>query len=64
MTDFTLANHGSICILTPLTDEAVEWCRTHLPTEVMTWGYGRVVEPRYVGDIVQGLSADGLSIAV
>jgi hypothetical protein len=60
--DFTLRSHGSICILTPVTDAAREWCGGNLPEDVQVWGGGYVIESRYVGDIVAGFQAEGLTI--
>lgn len=62
-TDFTVDNHGSILILNAHTEAAKAWVDEHLPDDRQTWGQcGTVVEPRYIGDIVQGIAADGLSI--
>jgi hypothetical protein len=52
VTDFNFTNHGSICILTPLTDAAEAWCDQNLGGEVMTFGHGIVIEPRYAGAIL------------
>jgi hypothetical protein len=61
MTDFTIDNHGSIFILTPLTDDGDEWVSQHIPEDAMRWGrYGIVVEARYIDDIVEGIRDDGL----
>jgi hypothetical protein len=61
-TDFEIDNHGSICILRPLTEAAKEWCDEHLPEGAMWWGGGCAVEPRYIDDIVDGILNDGLSV--
>ena len=62
--DFSLANHGSICLLTPLTTAATQWAAEHLPEGAMTWGRASiVVEPRYVEDIVIGIAGDGLTVS-
>jgi hypothetical protein len=60
--DFAFTNHGSVCILTPLTDEARTWCEEHLPADRQTWCGGTVIEPRYVDDIINGLRGDGLTV--
>lgn len=61
--DFRVDDHGSILVLTALTDEAREWADEHLPADRMAWGRcGTVVEPRYIGDIVEGIEADGLTV--
>lgn len=61
MTDFTVSNHGSICILTPHTEDAQEWVENHLPEDALTFAGGIVIEPRYIDDILDGISEDGLS---
>ena len=62
-TDFTVADEGSIAILTANTFLARAWVDEHLPSERQTWGrHGTVVEPRYIVDIVVGIQNDGLSV--
>ena len=61
--DFAFANHGSICILTPLTGNGVRWLEAFvINDETQFLGRGIVVEPRYVGALVEGIYRDGLSI--
>ncbi len=60
MTDFTLTDHGTIAILYPDSDEARDWVSEYLPGT--HFGGGIVIEHRYVGPIVEGIWADGLSI--
>ena len=60
--DFTLQNHGSLCILTPLSEAGRDWAENSLPEDAMRWCGGIVIEPRYVGDIVDGILGDGLTI--
>ena len=63
--DFSFQNHGSICILTPLTPAAKDWFNEHLPIdnpETQFWAEGIVVEPRYAPDIISGIQSDGLSV--
>ena len=61
--DFYFANHGSITVLTALTEAAQEWVMEHLPDDVLTMGSGGyVIEPRYAGAILQGLQDDGLTV--
>lgn len=61
MTDFHIIDHGSIAVLSPLSVDAKDWCDEHLPEDAQRWGGGYVVEPRYLGDIVDGACADGLT---
>ena len=61
--DFALDNHGSICLLQPLSAEAQEWADEYLSgDEVQYFGTAVVIEPRYVVDIVEGFRADGLTV--
>lgn len=65
MADFTLIDHGSIVVLNANTDAARSWADDHLPADRTTWGpHGTVIEPRYVGDIVDGIQGDGLEIEI
>ena len=62
--DFSFADHGSVCLLTPLTDAAEAWVDENLPDSAMTFGSAVVIEPRYAGPILEGISADGLEVAL
>lgn len=63
MIDFYFANHGTIAMLTPLTDAAEDWVEEHLPIEPwQMFGNAIVIEPRHAGAILQGLVADGLTV--
>lgn len=59
--DFKVEDHGSICILQPISPEANEWADEHISYE-MTWAGGIVVEPRYLPDIVDGIVDSGLTV--
>jgi hypothetical protein len=60
--DFTLENHGSVCLLRPLTAIAKTWAAEYLPDDAQTFGTAIVIEPRYVADIVAGILNDGLTV--
>jgi hypothetical protein len=62
MTDFTFANHGSITILTPISEAAQAWVDEHIPEDAMRWGGGIVIEPRYAEAILRGITEDGLFV--
>ena len=64
MADFELQNQGSICLLVPETDEAEAWVDDNIGRDngYQPWYPSVVIEPRYVGDIVEGLMSDGLTI--
>lgn len=50
-----LVFHGSIALVTPLTEPATIWVRQHLEhEECLYWCGALVVEPRYLGPIVAG----------
>jgi hypothetical protein len=61
--DFEVENHVSIFLLRPLTKAAQVWCDEHLPQDAQKWANAYVVEHRFIGDVVEGLQADGYSIA-
>lgn len=63
MIDFYFANHGSITLLTPLTDAAEDWIELNLPDDHMMFGNAVVIEPRYAGPILHGLQDDGLTVS-
>lgn len=63
--DFELDNHGCLFLLRPLTTLAREWTNEHLPLEhpeTQFFAGASVVEPRYIGPIVEGIVADGLVV--
>lgn len=64
MTDFSFANHGSITLLTPRSRKAKRWLADNVEQndETQYWGTSIAIEPRYVGPILEGIMADGLTI--
>ena len=63
VSDFALANHGSLFLLRPLNSSAKNWMNDHLPMdskETQFWGDAIVIESRYVSRIVDGIISDGL----
>jgi hypothetical protein len=62
MIDFEVINHGSLYSLRPLTDAAREWVEAHISEERTEFGGCIVVEPRYIGALVEGIVNDGLII--
>lgn len=62
MPDFIFADHGSTTILTPISAEAQEWVRYNIDPGAAWFGRGVAVEPRYVGDLVEGILCDGLTV--
>ena len=57
------ANHGSIILLTPLTELAKDWVGTYLPDDLQWFGGGVAIEPRYFDNIADGIQEGGLTIA-
>lgn len=60
--DIRASNHGSIWILTGISDAGKGWLDESLPEDAQRWGDGYVVEPRYVEDILIGASNDGMVV--
>jgi len=61
-TDFNVNNQGTIFLLTPLSEAAMDWVEEHLPSVRQTWGPSVVVEHRYIGAIVEDIRAVGLEV--
>jgi hypothetical protein len=60
--DFGVDNHGSLCILHLYSQAAKDWGAEHIgDEETMTWCGGIVVEPRYIGAIMDGLIEEGFT---
>lgn len=64
--DVTVQNEGSIFILRGRTDTGKTWIEDHCESgDYNPFGEGaRLVEHRYIADIVQGAADDGLRIEV
>lgn len=60
--DIQLQNHGSIWLVRPVTDAGQNWIDENVTGESQWFGGALVIEPRYVGDIVEGMQADGLEV--
>lgn len=60
--DVRVENHGSIILVNPLTGPAIDWVADNLPDDVQMFGNAIVVEPRYVGAIIDGMINDGLEV--
>jgi hypothetical protein len=60
--DFLIAKHGSIILLTPISEDANTWCAENLPSDAMRHGASYVVESRYIDDIVAGTEAANLTV--
>jgi hypothetical protein len=62
--DFQVVNHGGIYLLYPNTRRAKQWVKDNLPPDHIQYADASVVESRYIGDILDGIQADDLDIAV
>lgn len=58
--DFTITNCGSIALVTPLHREAAVWLEEH--TDGLWHGGGLAVEPRYLGDLIEGIEGEGFTV--
>ena len=62
--DVKFLDHGSIVMVVPLSPAAKEWVEENLTLESWQWlGGGFSCEPRYAGDLAQGMVDDGLTVA-
>jgi hypothetical protein len=61
VSDFTVTNHRSICVLTPISPAAVEWVAKHASDDANQTSV--VVAPRHLADILHGIRSDGLVVA-
>lgn len=52
----------SVYLLTPVSPRGEAWATEHLPEDAQRLGSGIAVEHRYIGDIVQGIKSDGLTV--
>jgi hypothetical protein len=62
MPDFAWTHHGSVIILTALSEAGQNWITEHLPDDAPSWGGGIVIEPRFFDDIADGIINDGLEL--
>lgn len=55
---------GSVCLLTPISDEARDWVNDNLGPDNGYQPYypSVVIEPRYLSDILDGIKNDGLKV--
>ena len=58
--DYRVTDAGSIILVHPLTPACTVWFDENLPEEVSFFGNALAVERRYIGDLLTGMSNDGL----
>jgi hypothetical protein len=62
--DVSVANHGSVIMVRPISDEAKAWVDENVPLEDWQWmGGAFAVDPHYIENLVDGMRGDGLSVA-
>jgi hypothetical protein len=57
--DVVVLDGQDVVVLTPLSVEAKEWCKKHLPQDGPRLGAGYVVEQRYAFDILHAIRRRG-----
>ena len=62
-TDFTLEDHGNVCLLKMNNYGARQWARERIAGDRQYFGRVVVVEARYVESIVAEIEDDGLTVA-
>jgi len=63
MSDFSVANHGSVTILTPLNESAKQWVADNLPDDLMYWGRdGIVIDSNLFPPIGRALIEEGYAL--
>lgn len=60
--DIRVQCEGTIFLVRGLTPRGTDWINEHLDPDGMTWGRSRVVEHRYITDIVNGALNAGLRV--
>jgi hypothetical protein len=60
--DFTVERHSSIFLLQAHTVAANQWIEDHLPEDRLAFGGAVVVEPRFIGSIVERAMAHELVV--
>lgn len=61
--DIRVCDHGSVILVTPVTDAASAWIEEHTASDAQFFGPALVVEPRYLDDLVRGMQDDGLVVS-
>ena len=62
--DFQVVNHGTLYLLIPNTSRGKQWVTDNLPQNHIKYDDASVIEHRYIGDIIDGIQADDLDIAM
>ena len=64
MSDFTFYQErmSNVCLLTPVSEAASNWVAEYLPEDITWFGEAVAIEARYVGDILEGIQRDDLTV--
>jgi hypothetical protein len=62
-TDLLVADHGSIFLLRPITTAGRDWVGEHIPGDALWFGGALAVEHRFIRDICEGATCDGLVVS-
>jgi hypothetical protein len=60
--DFWVLVQGTIGLVRPLTREACEWIREHVPHQSQWFGPALVLEHLYIAELVNRMIEDGLQV--
>ena len=64
MSDFQIADHGSIISIRPLNDAARQWLDENVVSELWQWVQGALcVEPRFARDLIIAIEEAGFEIS-
>jgi hypothetical protein len=65
MSDFQIADHGSIISITPISEAARLWVDENVVSEPWQWrGAGICVEVRLARDLIDEIAAEGFEISL
>ncbi len=62
MTDFILTGGGTVYLLQPVSDSATAWLDEHIGDDAQWLGRALAIEHRYVGNVLAGITEDGLTV--
>lgn len=60
--DAFVENHGTIFLVRSVSSFAEEWIRENVSEDSQYFGNALVVEHRYIGDLIEGMRSDGLTV--
>ena len=64
MSDFQIADHGTIISIRPLSEAARQWVEENVVAEPWQWLNGALcAEPRFARDLVEEIAAAGFEIS-